>query len=86
MSELYLPVLSHFQNENTWLASIGALRFKVAPGEDTLTAQTWTGPFCYEKSTVEEEKSFPLSDEGIEELRAWLTEKGTAARAGQEKE
>ena len=72
MGELYLPVLSHFQNGNTWLASLGRLRFKVTPGEETLTAETWEGPWSYEFSALEEERAFPLSEEGIEDLRAWL--------------
>ena len=29
--ELFLPVLSHFENGNFWTASGGALRYKVVP-------------------------------------------------------
>lgn len=81
MEELYLPVLSHFQNKNIWLASVGRLRFKVTPGEDDLTAEVWEGPWCYDLSRVEESKSFPLEDEGIEALRAWLPEKAAEINA-----
>ena len=63
--ELFLPVLSHFENGNFWTASGGALRYKVVP-------DTGEGPWRYQDSTVEETKEFPLSEEGLEELRGWL--------------
>ena len=73
--ELFLPVLSHFENGNFWTASGGALRYKVVPdtGESPrLTAEVWEGPWRYQDSTVEETQEFPLSEEGLEELRGWL--------------
>ena len=73
--ELFLPVLSHFENGNFWTASGGALRYKVVPdtGESPrLTAEVWEGPWRYQDSTVEETKECPLSEEGLEELRGWL--------------
>ena len=63
--ELFLPVLSHFENGNFWTASGGALRYKVVP-------DTGESPWRYQDSTVEETKEFPLSEEGLEELRGWL--------------
>ena len=53
--ELFLPVLSHFENGNFWTASGGALRYKVVPdtGESPrLTAEVWEGPWRYQDSTV----------------------------------
>ncbi len=76
MGELYLPVLSHFQNENVWTASIGRLHFKVTPGESGLTAEIWEGPWSYDLSAVEWQEVFPLEEGGIGALRTWL-----AARA-----
>lgn len=79
MAELFLPVLSHFQNENPWTSSIGRLRCRVIPtvsGEEEggiLTAEVWEGPWAYEFSTVEGAETFPLSQEGLEALREWLT-------------
>ena len=64
--ELFLPVLSHFENGNFWTASGGALRCRVEPdtGENPrLTAQDSRG---------EETQEFPLTEEGLEALRAWL--------------
>lgn len=79
MPDFFLPVLSHFQNKNPWTASEGRMRCKVlptlseAPEESTLTAEVWEGPWAYEFSTVEEKQTFPLTAEGLDALRAWLT-------------
>lgn len=75
MEELFLPVLSHFQNENIWTSSVGNLRYKVVPAGEELTAEVWQGPWCYEFSRVEERRTFPLTEEGIETLRAWVLER-----------
>ncbi len=76
MSELFLPVLSHFLNNNPWTASHARMRCRVVPtvNEDsgTLAAEVWEGPWAYEFSTVEEERAFPLTQEGLEQLRQWL--------------
>ena len=72
MEELFLPVLSHFQNGNFWTASGGRMQCRVDPGEEALTAQVWEGPWNQEDSIMEETRDFPLTDGGLEELRAWL--------------
>ena len=78
MEELFLPVLSHFQNKNPWSASAGRLRYRILPTvaeneEDSLlTAEVWEGPWAYEFSQIEEEKIFPLSEAGLKVLRQWL--------------
>lgn len=73
MEELYLPVLSHFENGNTWIASIARLRFQLTPKEGTLSAEAWEGPWSYEFSTVEATADFPQTEEGLAALRLWLT-------------
>ena len=75
MDDLFLPVLSHFENGNFWTASGGRMRYRVDPdtGEDPhLTAQVWEGPWSLADSPVEETVQFPLSEAGLEELRAWV--------------
>ena len=74
---LFLPVLSHFENKNFWTASGGRMRYRVDPvlGEDqppALTAQVWEGPWRLQDSIVEETRSFPMTEEGLEELRSWV--------------
>ena len=84
MDELFLPVLSHFENGNFWTASGGRMRYRVdpEPGEEPqLAARVWEGPFCYELSQVEEQQTFPLSEEGLGELRTWIAAWGEKINA-----
>ena len=71
--ELFLPVLSHFENGNFWTASGGALRYKVVPdtGESPrLTAEVWGLALSGQHSGGD--SGISLSEEGLEELRGWL--------------
>ena len=75
--ELFLPVLSHFENGNFWTASGGRMRYRVDPVKEedvwaALEAQIWEGPWNLADSTVEETVRFPLSEEGLGQLRAWV--------------
>ena len=72
MEEIYLPVLSHFRNKNFWTASAGRMRYRVESADENLIAQVWEGPYGYALSEVEEQTGFPLSEEGLEALRAWV--------------
>lgn len=86
MEPLFLPTLHTFENGNVFTGSYSALRFKVTPvltmknqrevdnAQSTLRAEYWHGLFCYEKSTIEGERSFPLTEEGKEALLRWLNE------------
>ena len=84
MAEIYLPTLHTFAMKNPFTGSSGMFRFKVTPNvvmatakevdfeQSSIKAEFWHGLFCYEKSTVEEEKVFPMSEEGRLEMKAWL--------------
>ena len=85
MSALYLPTLHTFAMKNTFTGSCGLFRFKVVPSvamngkevdfeNSSMTAEYWHGLFCYEKSEIEGEQTFPLSDQGREDLISWLEE------------
>jgi len=86
MAELYLPTLHYFENGNRFSGSDGSLRFMLTPNVVMLTpkevnlagssihAQLWHGPYCLEKSEVEQERVFPMSEEALGELRQWLLE------------
>ena len=86
MQALFLPVLHSFENNNIFTGSFGALRFRVVPAitmktpkevdfdASSMTAEVWHGAFCYKKSTMEDEKTVPLSHEGLEAMRTWLLE------------
>ena len=83
MNVIYLPTLHTFAMKNTFTGSCGLFRFKVVPSvsmngkevdfdNSSMKAEYWHGQFCYEKSEIEGEQTFPLSVEGREELITWL--------------
>ena len=86
MEELFLPTLHTFAMNNVFTGSKGLLRFRVVPNvvmatakevdfeQSTMTVEYWHGIFCYEKSTMEAEKVFPLTEEGRLQMKAWLEE------------
>ena len=86
MTEIFLPTLHTFAMENTFTGSSGELRFKITPqvsknGKEvdfensSLFAEFWHGQFCYEKSEILGNETFPLSDQGRQDLLNWLTDK-----------
>ena len=88
MEPLYLPVLHHFVNGNVFTGSYGLLRFKITPQlelagkeviveQSSMKAETWHGLLCYEKSDIEAEQTFPLTEEGRAAMDAWLNQQIT---------
>ena len=83
MSELFIPTLHTFAMNNIFTGSCGNFRFRIVPKvvmagkevvfeESNIFAEFWHGPFCYEKSEMEAEKTFPMSEEGRLEMKQWL--------------
>ena len=84
MEDLFIPTLHTFENNNVFTGSWGMLRFKITPAitmktpkevdmeASSMKAEYWHGLFCYEKSEIEEERVFPLSEEGRDEMYCWL--------------
>ena len=86
MADIFIPTLHTFAMKNTFTGSCGMLRFKIVPNvqmatpkevdfdNSSITAEYWHGIFCYEKSIVEGTETFPMTEEGREEMIAWLKE------------
>ena len=84
MAELFLPTLHTFAMNNAFTGSCGLFRFRVVPNvvmatpkevdfeQSSIHAEYWHGLYCYEKSQMEGEKTFPMSEEGRKQLLAWL--------------
>ncbi len=84
MEDLFLPTLRTFENNNVFTGSWGNLRFKITPditmknpkevdmAASSMKAEYWHGPFRYEKSEIEAEQIFPLSQEGRQDMLQWL--------------
>ena len=84
---IYLPTLHTFAMGNVFTGSFGLLRFKLTPqvvkeeggrevdmAKSAIRAELWHGLYCYEKSEIEADRTFPMSEEGREGLRTWLEE------------
>jgi len=74
MAEIYVPNYMSFHNDNIFLGSFRGLRFRLAPDVEgeTILAQYWFGPLCYELSQMDGEETFPLTQEGIDAMTQWL--------------
>ena len=71
-AEIFLPTLSSMEYGNVWTGSRKNARWRIVPADGVMTAEVWRGPLCYECSTVTDTGQFPVSEEGIGQLRAWL--------------
>ena len=84
MAELFLPTLHTFAMNNAFTGSCGLFRFRAVPNvvmatpkevdfeQSSIHAEYWHGLYCYEKSQMEGEGTFPMSEEGRKHLLAWL--------------
>ena len=84
MDKLFIPTLHSFAMNNIFTGSCGAFRFRAKPNvvmatakevdfqESTILAQYWHGPFCYEKSQMEGEMIFPMTEQGRVDMKNWL--------------
>ncbi len=82
--EIYLPTLHWFAMNNLFTGSCGALRFRAKPNvimatskevdyaASSICVEFWHGLYCYEKSEMEGSKEFPMTQAGVEEMKAWL--------------
>ncbi len=87
MEEIFIPTLHTFAMNNPFTGSKGLLRFRIVPNvimatpkevdfeQSTLFAEFWHGLYCYEKSQMEGSQTFPLTEEGREDLLSWLESK-----------
>ena len=79
-----MPTLHWFAMGNLFTGSCGMLRFRAKPNVVMATAkevdfeassivvELWHGLYCYEKSEMEGEKTFPMTEEGRAQMKQWL--------------
>ena len=87
MEPLFIPTLHTFAMKNLFTGSYGMLRFRIQPNvvmatpkevdfeNSTLFVEYWHGLYCYEKSEMEGSETFPLTDEGCQNMLQWLESK-----------
>ena len=86
MPDIFVPTLHTFAMKNIFTGSWKAFRFRAEPKvvmktpkevdmeASSIFVEFWHGPFCYEKSSMEGEHTFPMSEEGRLAMKAWLEE------------
>ena len=82
LKPITLPTMLFWENENTWYGSKGTARFYLqtqkvedAPeGQPSriFKAEVWPGPFTKALSETVAEATFPLTEEGRDQMIAWL--------------
>ena len=87
MAEIFIPTLHTFAMNKFFTGSCGMFRFRAAPkvvmatakevdfAQSTIHVEYWHGLFCYEKSQMEGEETFPMTEEGRAAMIAWLESK-----------
>lgn len=87
MKEVFIPTLHTFAMNNIFTGSCGLFRFRAVPNvvmatakevdfeQSSIFVEYWHGLFCYEKSEMEGSATFPMSEEGRLELKAWLEDR-----------
>lgn len=87
MEEMEIQKLNFFTEGNTFTGSrtkdwgTGAmLRYLVRPDLEAgmLEAFSWREDLCFERAGEKQEATFPLSEQGLEQLQTWLQEQYAA--------
>lgn len=86
MDKIFLPTLHTFAMNNIFTGSCGLFRFRACPNiimatpkevdfqQSSIRVEYWHGLYCYEKSEIEAERTFPLSEAGRSDMLTWLEE------------
>ena len=73
MPRIDLPEISYFEQGNAFAGSLrNDFRFRVAKSEKSLLAAVWHADICYELAKAKEERTFPLTDAGLQESADWI--------------
>lgn len=85
MSDITIPTMLFWENNNSWYGSKGLTRFFIKPvtiepaegdpegkAHTELQIEVWKGPLTKALSEIVATTSIPLSEAGLEEAVAWL--------------
>lgn len=80
--DIYVPNYMSFNNDNIFIGSYQGLRFKLSPNvaEQTIRAEYWFGPLCYEMSEMDGEETYPMTEEDIVKMTDWLRSLATEGK------
>lgn len=57
---------------NIFSGSLKGFNYKIIPKDDELTAIIWHGMLSSDLAEIEQEKKFPLDEEGFDAMIKWL--------------
>lgn len=77
-----IPQVLYFQNGALYTGSVTnsgrkEFRYRLSPSDGNILAEVWYGPFCYEKSEIEDRADFPMDQQGRSDALDWLEAKYT---------
>lgn len=87
MPDIFLPTLHTFAMKNIFTGSWELFRFRAVPNvvmlnakevdfdQSSITVEYWHGLYCYEMSEMEGTETFPMTEEGRLDMKAWLESK-----------
>ena len=87
MKEVFLPTLHSFAMKNIFTGSCGLFRFRAEPKvvmltpkevnfeESSIFVEYWHGLYCDEKSEMEGSATFPMTEDGRIQMKAWLEDR-----------
>ena len=81
---VYLPTLSHWEYGNPWSGDRGEARYLIKSDGSVMSAELWRGPSSREFAQPLYTREFPVSQEGIEDLRAWILQCAQELSEGEE--
>ena len=71
-----IPKTFYFISGNVHTGSRGPMRYRIEPADGQMKAEVWWEDVCYEiardKGCIKAEASFPVSDEGFEQMLLYL--------------
>lgn len=70
-SRIEIRGLDFFKSSNVFTGSAGEFRFRIAPEDGALKAYAYM-TYCFEKAQDVRSESFPLDEDGLVQLTAWL--------------
>ena len=84
MNTIEIPTLLFWENGNSWYGSLKNARFFLKPEtpegaeEKQITVQLWRGPLAMDRSEILASAAFPVTEEGLAQITAWLEEQAAA--------
>lgn len=77
-NQIFIPTLSHWEYGNEWSGERGRARYLITPADGQMNVEMWLGPMARAFVEPEITASFPICQEGIDEMKRWLLD--SAAR------